>query len=194
MISTPLAAQIEYNSDFFPFFIDCIRAIDSTHILVITLTSEQIPFRNRKGFLSQNVLASCNFDLQFTMVMSGWEGSVADLTLWLEACRTGALVIPEGKYLLGDAGFANCDTCLTPYRGVWYHLREWAKATTNKRPQNKEELFNLRYSRLWNIVKRIFGVMKRRFKILTLPRAFKLSAQAQVIAALCALHNILLGF
>jgi hypothetical protein len=192
-ISTPLAAQIEYNSDFFPFFIDCIGAIDGTHIPVITPTSEQIPFRNRKGFLCQNVLASCNFDLQFTMVMSGWEGSVADSTLWLEARRTGALVIPEGKYLLGDAGFANCDACLTPYRGVRYHLREWAKATNN-RPQNKEELFNLRHSRLRNIVERIFGVMKRRFKILTLPRAFKLSAQAQVIAALCALHNILLGF
>ena len=64
----------------------------------------------------------------------------------------------------------------------------------NKRPQNKEELFNLRHAKLRNVVERIFGVMKARFKILTIPRAFKLSAQARVVIALCTLHNILLSF
>ena len=33
--------------------------------------------------------------------------------------------------------------------------------------------------------------MKRRFKILTLPRAFKIEAQARVVLALCVLHNVL---
>jgi hypothetical protein len=108
------------------------------------------------------------------MVLSGWEGSVADLTLWLEARRIGALDIPEGRFVLRDAGFANCDTCITPYRGVRYHLKEWAKGS--RRPQNKEELFNLRHAKLRNVIERIFRVMKARFKILTLLRAFKMKA------------------
>lgn len=191
--STPLAFQIEYDHDFFPFFRDCIGAIDGSHIPIIAREEARAPFRNRKGFFSQNVLAVCDFGLRFTMVMSGWDGSVVDSTLWLEARRSGALQIPEGKYLLGDAGFANCDGCLTPYRRVRYHLKEWAKAI-NKRPQNKEELFNLRHSKLRNAIERIFGIIKARFKILTLPRAFKLTTQAQVVVALSVLHNILVTF
>jgi len=63
--------------------------------------NERAAFRNRKGFLSQNVLAACDFDPKFTMVLAGWEGSVADSMLWLEGRRIGALPIPEGNFLLG---------------------------------------------------------------------------------------------
>jgi hypothetical protein len=39
---------------------------------------EQGPFRNRKGFLSQNVLAVVNFDMTFSYCLAGWEGSAHD--------------------------------------------------------------------------------------------------------------------
>jgi DDE superfamily endonuclease len=189
--STPVPDYIEDNNSFFPYFKDCIGAVDGSHIPISPPENQRAPFRNRKGFLSQNVLAVCDFDAKFTMVLSGWEGSVADSTLWLEGRRIGALPTPEGKYLLGDAGFANCDTCITPYRGVRYHLKEWASA--NKSPQNKEELFNLRHSRLRNVIERSFGILKGRFKILTIPRAFKIEAQARIVPALCVLNNILIN-
>lgn len=189
--STPLSDCIEDNNSFFPYFKDCIGAIDGSHIPVSPPENERAAFRNRKGFLSQNVLAACDFDLKFIMVLAGWEGSISDSKLWLEGRRIGALPIPEGKYLLGDAGFANCDTCLTPYRGVRYHLKEWARG--NRRPQNKEELFNLRHSKLRNVIERTFGVLKSRYKILTLPRAFQMQAQSRVVPALCVLHNILVN-
>jgi hypothetical protein len=70
-------------------------------------------------------------------------------------------------------------------------LKEWAKGS--RRPQNKEELFNLHYAKLRNVIERIFRVMKARFKILTLLRAFKMKAQAQVVAALCVMHNVLVS-
>lgn len=38
-----------------------------------------------------------------------------------------SLCIPEGYYYLADAGFGSCDTLLTLYQGVRYHLREWAQ-------------------------------------------------------------------
>jgi hypothetical protein len=45
------------------------------------------------------------------------------------------------------------------YRGVRYHLKEVRQA--DQRPKNVKELFNLRHSLLRNVIKRIFGVLKR---------------------------------
>jgi DDE superfamily endonuclease len=189
-MSTPLAEDLEEDPRYYPYFKDCIGAIDGTHIPISPPDNERILWRNRKGFLSQNVLAACDFDMRFIMALCGWEGSVSDSTLWFEARRLGVLPIPAGKYFLGDTRFANCDNCLTPYRGVRYHLKEWPKG--NRKPQNKEELYNLRHSKLRNIIERIFGVQKSRFKILTLLQAFKLKAQARTVLVLCVLHNILI--
>ena len=64
--------------------------------------------------------------MHFFYVLAGWEGSAADGRLW-EYARSTDLSIPPGKYLLGDAGFPSCDALLVPYRGVRYHLKEWAE-------------------------------------------------------------------
>lgn len=57
---------------------DCIGIIDGLHIPAHVPAKDQSRFRNRKGVLSQNVLAACTFDLQFIFVYPGWEGSAAD--------------------------------------------------------------------------------------------------------------------
>ena len=54
---------------------------------------------------------------------------------------------------------------LTPYDGVRYHLKEWLREGVEK-PRNKEELFNLRHASLRNAIERLFGVWKRKFKII----------------------------
>ena len=63
---------------------------------------------------------------------------------------------------------------MVPYRNVRYHLKEWASGSHG--PQSAEELFNLRHSQLRNVIERIFGVMKARYKILTYPRPFQMKA------------------
>lgn len=57
-------------------------------------------FRNRKGDVSQNVLAACNFDLEFMYVLSGWEGSAHDSKVLNDALtrKTNRLPVPEGTY------------------------------------------------------------------------------------------------
>lgn len=75
------------------------------------------------GFLSQNVLACCHFNLMFAYILPGWEGSTADARLWANA-RESTLLVPLLKYYLGDAGFPSCFALLVPYRGVRYHLKE----------------------------------------------------------------------
>jgi hypothetical protein len=59
------------------------------------------------------------------------------------------------------------------------------------RPKTKEELFNLRHSSARNVVERIFGVLKGRFRILSLAPQYSLQIQARIPAALSALHNFI---
>jgi hypothetical protein len=59
------------------------------------------------------------------------------------------------------------------------------------RPRNRKELFNLRHAMLRNVVERIFGVVKRRFRILLLPPEYSMEIQARIPPALCLVHNII---
>jgi hypothetical protein len=54
-----------------------------------------------------------------------------------------------------------------------------------------QELFNLRHASARNAIERIFGVLKRRFRILLLAPEYDLGIQARIPAALCAIHNFI---
>jgi hypothetical protein len=122
--NSPPPDYIQSSPKFSPFFHDALGAIDGTHVNCSPSAEERSTSRNRKGVLTQNCLAACSFDLRFTYMLSGWEGSTADSTLFHDA-REVDLFIPLGRYYLADAGFASCNALLVPYRNVRYHLREW---------------------------------------------------------------------
>lgn len=124
----PTPDEISSNPKFYPFFKSAMGGMDGTHIMAHPCSAERAAARNRKGFVSQNVLACCNFGLMFQYILSGWEGSAADSTMYHDA-RLTDLPIPHGKYYLADAGFPACDALLVPYRGVRYHLAEWGRAS-----------------------------------------------------------------
>jgi len=126
-VSDPTPPEIAKNPKFFPFFAGALGAVDGTHIACSPSAADREYARNRKGFLSQNCLMACSFDMRFLYVLSGWEGSAADATIFNDA-RTTDFPIPPGKYYLADVGFAACDELLVPYRGVRYHLNEWQMA------------------------------------------------------------------
>lgn len=83
-------------------------------------------YRNRKCFLSQNVLAGMDHAARFIYVVSGWEGSAADSRIYDYTWHKSDLVPPPGCYYLGDAGFPLCDSLMAPYHGKRYHLKEWS--------------------------------------------------------------------
>lgn len=95
----------------------------------------------------------------------------------------------QGKFYLGDAGYALSWKVLTPYRGVRYHLKEWALG--NRRPQNAKELFNLRHSSLRNAIERIFGVVKKRFPILVEMSPYTFPFQCDLVLCAMMLHNFI---
>ncbi|PPS11064.1 hypothetical protein GOBAR_AA09572 [Gossypium barbadense] len=141
--STP--SEIRNNPRFYPYFKDCIGALNGTHVCASITLSIQGRFRSRKGGTTQNVLAAITFDLKFSYVLAGWGGSAHDSRILSDALsRSRGLRIPEGKYYLADAGYAIQNGYITPYCGVRYHLKEFHA----QGPKNAKELFNLRHSSL----------------------------------------------
>jgi hypothetical protein len=70
----------------YPFFKDCRGAIDGSHIEAFVPNEAMARYRNRKGYLSQNVLVACTFDMCFCYVLPRWEGSAADGRVYDNAC------------------------------------------------------------------------------------------------------------
>ncbi|ETV90755.1 hypothetical protein H310_14493 [Aphanomyces invadans] len=187
-LPSPTAAVhpvIATNPKFSPFFDNCRMAVDGTHIPVWVPANEAAPFHGRKG-LTMNVMAACDFDLQFTYVLAGWEGTASDSKVYADAITKG-LAPDDKKWDVMDGGFALSNKCLTPYRGTRYHLKEFGSG--RQKPKNKEELFNLRHAQLRNCVERIFGVLKMRFPVLSSAVRYNYSFQVDLVIALCTVHN-----
>ncbi|XP_040363504.1 protein ALP1-like isoform X1 [Rosa chinensis] len=182
--------NIRESTRFYPYFKDCVGAIDGTHIPATVVGREVSRYRNRHGKISQNVLAACNFDLQFIYVISGWEGSAHDSKVLNDAIsRRNGLKVPPGKYYLGDCGFPNRRRFLAPFRGTRYHLKDFGGEGNH--PVNAIELFNLRHASLRNVIERIFGIFKSRFTIFKSAPPFLYKTQAELVLACAGLHNFL---
>ncbi|XP_062119210.1 L10-interacting MYB domain-containing protein-like [Humulus lupulus] len=79
---------------------NCVGAIDGTHISAHVPIDEQIPYRGRKVDTTQNDMCVCSFDMKFSYVVPGWDGSANDARILLE-CATnpdyGFPMPPQGQ-------------------------------------------------------------------------------------------------
>jgi hypothetical protein len=69
-------------------------------------------------------MLACDFDLNFTFISCGWEGSATDARV-LQSAMLGGFCVSEGKIFLVDAGYPNTPCFLAPYHGVRCHLKEF---------------------------------------------------------------------
>lgn len=51
-------------------------------------------------------MVACDFDLNFTFISCGWEGSATDARVLRSAMNSG-FQVPNGKFFLVDGGYAN---------------------------------------------------------------------------------------
>ncbi|KAL6515744.1 hypothetical protein OROHE_018434 [Orobanche hederae] len=168
---SPTPEKIVGSERYWPWFKDCVGAIDGTHVRAVLPVSIQGRFRSRKDHPTQNVLAA------------------HDSLIWDDALRRrNGLVIPHGKYYLVDGGYGIRKGFIPPYRGVRYHVREYS----NHEPENKEELFNLRHSSIRTTIERAFGVLKIRFPLLDTKKYLSYRKQIDVVIAACVLHNYIM--
>ena len=72
-------------------------AIDGTLVRALVPTEMQGRFRGRKDGTIQNVLATITFDVKFSYVLAGWEGSAHDSRVLNDVLnRPRGLQIPKG--------------------------------------------------------------------------------------------------
>ncbi|GAV63825.1 LOW QUALITY PROTEIN: DDE_4 domain-containing protein, partial [Cephalotus follicularis] len=186
--STP--PEIMNSRRFYPYFKDCVGPIDGTHVSASFAYEILGRFRSKGGTM-QNVLAVITFDLKFTYVLVGWEGSAHDSPILNSALsRLGGFKIPDGKFYLGDAGYGVRPGIISPYRGVRYHLNEFSK---ERPPKNEKELFNIRHSSLRTTIERGFGILKKRFRVLEAEPFWSFETQVDVVLACCVIHNHIMG-
>ncbi|KAL6314365.1 hypothetical protein AAG906_021198 [Vitis piasezkii] len=92
--------EIKDNTKFWPYFKDCIGAIDGSHFRVKVSNDVVQRYRGQKYYPTQNVLAVCSFDLKFTYVLPSWEGSASDSRILDNALVRDfdKLIVPQGNY------------------------------------------------------------------------------------------------
>ncbi|XP_075492429.1 uncharacterized protein LOC142530477 [Primulina tabacum] len=188
---TDVSEYIKNDKRYWPYFKDCIGAIDGTHICIRVPPSKQIDFIGRKGYTSTNVMAVCDFDMCFTFVWAGWEGSAHDSKIFKEAMPRERLhfpLPPEGKYYLVDACYPTFKGFMGPYKDTRYHLPQFRLAPKFR---SKNEVFNYHHSSLRTIIERTFGVCKARWKVLQNMPTFCQDTQFKIIVACFALHNFI---
>ncbi|XVF69247.1 hypothetical protein PTKIN_Ptkin11bG0065700 [Pterospermum kingtungense] len=63
--------------------------------------------------------------LAYASVLRRWKGSAVDGKVLRDAVsRKNSLKVLKGYYYLVDAGYANCNGFLAPFRGQRYHLND----------------------------------------------------------------------
>ncbi|XP_048497872.1 protein ALP1-like [Beta vulgaris subsp. vulgaris] len=176
------------RDDKWKWFEGVVGALDGTHIKMTVPIEDRPRYRDRKGDISTNVLATCDPNLIFTYVLPGWEGSASDPRVLRDALRRpNGLKVPINRYFLVDLGYTNGESFLAPYKGTRYHLNLWRGNT----PTNYKELFNLRHSSARNTIERAFGLLKKRWSIIRDPSFYGKKTQVKIMNACFILHNFL---
>ncbi|PKA63458.1 hypothetical protein AXF42_Ash005353 [Apostasia shenzhenica] len=60
--TTPCHPHIRNNTHFYPYFKDILGAINGIHVPAIVPVHKQNRYKNRKDFISQNVMTAVSFD------------------------------------------------------------------------------------------------------------------------------------
>jgi hypothetical protein len=76
-----------------------VGVIDGTHVLARVPRLMQSAFMGRKHTTTQNVLAAVDWNLRFTYVLAGWEGSARDALIPGDALeRPNGLSVHPGTH------------------------------------------------------------------------------------------------
>ncbi|XP_010412502.1 PREDICTED: putative nuclease HARBI1 [Camelina sativa] len=175
---------------YYPFFSGCIGALDGTHVAVRVGSDKKEKYWNlRKQHPTMNVLAICNFKMEFIYTYVGTPGRAHDSKILTYCAQNDEYfpTPPEGRYFLVDSGYPNRKGYLSPYRRTRYHPHQWPGGP----PTNENEMFNKRHSSLRSVVERTFGVWKGKFAIIRNPAHYDLQTHCKIVAATMTLHNFI---
>nr|XP_023902166.1 uncharacterized protein LOC112013986 [Quercus suber] len=116
-----LPHSLRGNEKYHPWFEKCIGAIDGTHISASAPFGRTTTFIDRRSDITQNVMCVCNFDMLFTYVHSGWEGSANDSRVMQDALGQAEYEFPwppRGLYYLVDSRHSSLQMVIERCFGV----------------------------------------------------------------------------
>lgn len=93
-------SKILKNMKYYPWFKDCVGAIDGRHIIAVVRTEKTVPYRSRQKKMSARRM-SWLFVLstRFTWIWLEWKGSAHDFHIYTEATtrsNTNFPHLPQG--------------------------------------------------------------------------------------------------
>ncbi|XP_020689352.2 uncharacterized protein LOC110104539, partial [Dendrobium catenatum] len=151
--------KIINDKRYMPYFKDYIGAIDSTHVDARIPVEEHVAYIGRHHSPTQNVMAACDFNMCFTFVSPGWEGSTHDARIFKHA-----VMDPKYNFLAPPLGYPLQRGYLKPYIETRYHLPDFRRGS--RTIMGHKELFNSKHSSLRSVIERSFGVRKKKWGIL----------------------------
>ncbi|XP_042961477.1 uncharacterized protein LOC122296110 [Carya illinoinensis] len=182
---------IEGNPRYYPWFKKCHAAMDGVMIDAVVLSFVTNAYLNWYQQLAQNVLCVCDFNMKFTFVYAGWEGTAHDARVLIDALRHPEKNFPwlqDGYYYLVDSAFPCMEGYILSYPRVRYHRSE---RHGNHTFQGYKDLFNYRHSSIRNVIERTFGVLKRHFRLLKNMLEYRPTRQRYIIIACCVINNFI---
>ncbi|XP_021714971.1 uncharacterized protein LOC110682928 [Chenopodium quinoa] len=185
--------EIKNNSLYWPFFKNCVGALDGTHIEAVVDDVGGKPYRGRKGNKTWNIMVACLFNMLFTFLNVGFEGSAHDTRVWTHCLGDVTKKFPHppsGKYFLVDSAYPNTLGYLSPHMGkdLRYHFPDFEERGP---PIGNLEHYNYRHSSLRSTIERCFGVLKKKWKILKMMPPMDEAFQLSIIVATFTLHNFI---
>ncbi|XP_020598411.1 putative nuclease HARBI1, partial [Phalaenopsis equestris] len=171
---------------------NCIGAIDGTHVDARIPNHEKVAYIGRSGATTQNVMVVCDFNMCFTFVVAGWEGSARDSQIFSFATRNRSKCFSNplsGKYYLVDAGYPMQRGYLKPYSDTRYHLPDFERVSDTVR--GRKEMFKKCHSSLRGVIEKTFGVWKKKWVILRDMSSYPFQKLVYIVFATMTLHNFI---
>jgi hypothetical protein len=131
-------------------------------VKVAVPVDEVVNHTYRYGYIFQNVLAICNFDMRFNFIVAGWPSVAHDTRILSHALVNFSSfpVPPKGtlvvlvlfifphllveKYYLVASVYANRISYLAPYKGSAYHMLEFRHRTGPPTENTRYSIFCIR--------------------------------------------------
>ncbi|KAF5281758.1 hypothetical protein FQR65_LT14553 [Abscondita terminalis] len=139
-------------------FPQCIGATDCTHIAIISPPEQYpaLPYYSRKGYYSINCQIISDSDYKILNMNARFPGSTHDSAIWqasgIRRIMEESYINGENSILIGDAGYPLQPFLLTPIE--------------NAEQNTPEGNYNYHLIRARNVIEKVNGVLKGRFRCL----------------------------
>ncbi|PIN05333.1 hypothetical protein CDL12_22127 [Handroanthus impetiginosus] len=141
------------------YILEHVTGIQNEHYVLVP---KKAPYRSRKGHIDVIALSICNRDMNFIYILTRWEGPATN------------------NYKITNYYANKYDGFMRSFNTFMTSIMDLSS------PQKLKEYFNLKHTKVWNVIKRKFGLLKGRCAVLGLPFFYK--PRCKILSSLLVQH------